>query len=164
MKRVTSLLARLPAPMVVAAVAVAVVATDQAAKQFVLSMLQPSQTVPVVSPWLTIRLRLNTGGPLGIWPGHNAEFLIVTIAALVLLAFLVLRAPFTTAGLAGMGGITGGAVSTLLDQIRLGGAVDFLGVSYVTFNLADVGIILGGLVCVLGPSLRTRRANKAPLP
>ena len=107
-------------------IAAVVMSADQLAKQLALSMLPANRVFPLMPPWLTIRLRLNTGGLTGIWQGHNAEFTVLTVAALVLFTFLLLRAPFTTAGLAGMGGIIGGGVSALFDQIRLGEDVQMI--------------------------------------
>src|SRR5712691_4601468 len=117
-----------------AAIALLVLAADQASKAWAQGSLRPDHDINVIPGWLWFRLTSNSGASLGLLRGHNLLF--VAVSTLVLVA---------------LGAVAGGATSTLVDRVRLGSVIDFIEVHLwpTDFNLADVAIRLGVVVFVL---------------
>ncbi len=128
-------------------------AVDQSTKWWAVSTLSPNHERFLVHPWLGLRLRINSGGTLGILQHHGLLFLMLSVVAILGLIVLLFIVRFTNIGLLAMGSIIGGGLSTVVDQVRLGGGIDFISIPYFTLNLADVVMLVGGLVCIFGPSI-----------
>jgi signal peptidase II len=147
-----------------ATIALLVLVADQASKAWAQGALRPGHEVTVIGGWVWFRLTSNTGAGLGILPGHNLLFLLVTALVVGVVLIIVLRgfAPGALAR-AALGAVAGGAISNLVDRVRLGSVVDFIEVHLwpSDFNLADAAIRLGVLLFVLALLLdlprRTRR-------
>jgi signal peptidase II len=137
------------------ALAVAVIAADQAVKYWILDVLrlQAGQSVPVLGP---IRLT-------GVWnPGVSFGFLqaqhdlvrwalaAFSIVVAVMLAVWVRRTERPLFAVA-VGLVMGGAVGNVIDRIRFGAVADFVDASRLyfpwVFNLADSAISIG--ICLL---------------
>ncbi len=151
------------------AIALLVIAADQATKVWARGSLRPDHEVTVISGWLWFRLTSNSGASLGLLRGHNLVFLVASILVVVAVAVVVIRGAPGTVGAAALGAVAGGASSNLIDRVRLGSVIDFIEVHLwpTDFNLADAAIRLGVLVFVLtllfGRSWRSRR-NAASRP
>jgi len=151
------------------AIALLVIAADQATKVWARGSLRPDHEVTVISGWLWFRLTSNSGASLGLLRGHNLVFLVASILVVAAVAVVVLRGAPGTVGAAALGAVAGGASSNLIDRVRLGSVIDFIEVHLwpTDFNLADAAIRLGVLVFVLtllfGRSWRSRR-NAASRP
>ena len=131
---------------------VAVVGVDQALKAWARASLRPGQLTTAISGWLRFRLETNSGATLGLFSGHNE--LIAVLSGLVIIAVAIILLRGQAGGLAGaiaLGSIGGGAVSNLVDRIRLGSVTDFIEVRFwpTDFNLADVAIRIGVVVFVV---------------
>jgi signal peptidase II len=143
-----------------AAVALLVLAADQATKLWAQHTLRPGHQVTVIGGWLWFRLVTNSGATLGLLRGHNLLFLAVSGLLLGAVVIILLRggaSSLLTA--AALGAVAGGTSSNLLDRIRLGSVVDFIEVHLwpTTFNLADVAIRIGVVLFVLALFLGLRR-------
>ena len=151
------------------AIALLVIAADQATKVWARGSLRPDHEVTVISGWLWFRLTSNSGASLGLLRGHNLVFLVASILVVAAVAVVVIRGAPGTVGAAALGAVAGGASSNLIDRVRLGSVIDFIEVHLwpTDFNLADAAIRLGVLVFVLtllfGRSWRPRR-NAASRP
>ena len=151
------------------AIALLVIAADQATKVWARGSLRPDHEVTVISGWLWFRLTSNSGASLGLLTGHNLVFLVASILVVVAVAVVVIRGAPGTVAAAALGAVAGGASSNLIDRVRLGSVIDFIEVHLwpTDFNLADAAIRLGVLVFVLtllfGRSWRSRR-NPASRP
>lgn len=144
-------------------VIVAVAALDQAAKQYMLSHLEPGVGVPVIGDWFRWLLIFNPGAAFGM--GENSTWLFSTIQ-LVFVVGTVASAHFmrdrpSAVGLALIGG---GALGNLLDRLFrepgfwFGHVVDFISVgNFAIFNLADASINVGVAVFVLAILTEERR-------
>lgn len=137
-----------------------VFAVDQSTKWWAVSTLSPNHERFLVYPWLGLRLRINSGGTLGILQHHGFLFLMLSAVAMLGFIVLLLIVKFTNTGLLAMGSIIGGGLSTMVDQVRLGGGIDFICIPYFTLNLADIALLIGGLVCIFGPSISPRAPAK----
>jgi len=125
---------------------------DQLSKAAVLSHLDFGTSVWVLPPVLRITLWRNTGIAFGLLSGANE---LVSLLALLAAVWLVVhhRDRWGASALVrvGVGMVLGGAAGNLLDRLRYGYVVDFLELPYwPIFNVADVCIVVGGVLLVLG--------------
>src|SRR5260370_33904918 len=77
---------------IAAAIAVLVVAADQAGKAWAQGSLRPDHEINVIPGWLWFRLTSNSGASLGLLRGHNLLFVAVSTLVVVPVAAIVLRA------------------------------------------------------------------------
>lgn len=108
----------------------------------------------------------NPGSAMGLFP-VGREFLVAV--SLLSGAFLVYLYRSTAAELrlrrAAMACILGGAVGNLIDRLFYGGmVVDFIDVGvgahrFYTFNVADIGVTIGGVILFLCLMLEGRRGH-----
>jgi signal peptidase II len=128
-----------------------VVAVDQGSKALATSLVDGGDRVEVL-PFLAFENVRNEGVAFGLGGDISAAVIGVTIIVLVgLLVFLAAR---------GGGGwrvwlpaalLLGGALGNLADRVRQGAVTDFIDLPlWPTFNLADVAIVLGVLLLLLG--------------
>jgi signal peptidase II len=136
---------------IAAAIALVVVAADQASKAWAQGSLRPDHEINVIPGWLWFRLTTNSGASLGLLRGHNLLFVAVSTLVVVAVAAIVLRGVSGALGAVALGAVAGGATSNLVDRVRLGSVIDFIEVHLwpTDFNLADVAIRLGVVVFVL---------------
>jgi signal peptidase II len=140
-----------------------VVAADQAGKAWAHASLAAGRETTVVAGWLWFRLLRNTGATLGLLTGHSELIGSLSLLIVALLAVLAIRA--SAGGMAGviaMGAVIGGALSNLIDRLRLGGVTDFIEVRFwpTDFNLADLAIRLGVLAFLLSLLVELRRPRR----
>lgn len=142
-----------------AAIALLVVAVDQASKAWAEASLRPEHEIMVISGWLWFKLTSNSGASLGLLRGHNLLFVVASTLVIVAVAVIVLRSTVGVVGAAALGAVAGGATSNLIDRVRLGSVVDFIEVHLwpTNFNLADTAIRLGVVVFILTLLLDLRR-------
>lgn len=135
-----------------------VVAADQASKAWAQRSLPPDHEVTVIPGWLWFRLTSNSGATLGLLRGHNLLFIAVSALVVVAVAAIVLRGGPGVLGAVALGAVAGGAISNLIDRVRLGSVIDFIEVHLwpTDFNLADAAIRLGVVVFVLALVLDRR--------
>ncbi len=98
----------------------------------------------------------NPGSAMGLFPVGRWALVVISAAASVFLAWLyVTSKPRNPLRLGAMAAIFGGALGNLVDRVFYGGlVVDFIDVGigthrFYTFNVADIGVSLGGVVLFL---------------
>ena len=141
------------------AIAVLVIAADQASKVWAQGSLRPDHEITVITGWLWFRLTSNSGASLGMLRGYNLVFLVASILVVLAVAVIVIRGAPGRVGAIALGAVAGGTASNLIDRVRLGSVIDFIEVHLwpTDFNLADAAIRLGVLVFVLTLILGWRR-------
>lgn len=147
---------------IAAVIALFVLASDQASKAWAQGSLRPDHEVMVIPGWLWFRLTSNSGISLGLLRGHNLLFAVVSALVVLAVAAIVLRGAPGMLGAAALGAVAGGAVSNLVDRVRLGSVIDFIEIHLwpTNFNLADAAIRLGVVVFVLTLLLDLRRHSR----
>ncbi len=115
------------------------VAADQLTKWLVRMSLSPGQSLPFIPGILHLTYVQNTGAAFGLFQGHPAVFVVVSIlvAGWVTLELVRSQHPtrLTTLALSFM---LAGALGNLIDRVRFGYVVDFLDLRvWPVFNLAD---------------------------
>ena len=148
------------------AIAVAVVAADQATKAWIASRLpfntygEADGAIPVVRGFLYIVHVGNTGAAWSMFTGRS--LLLAVLAAATLVAIFIgrralgLKDPFVQVC---FGLLCGGIVGNLVDRVARGHVLDFLdfhfgAYAFPSFNVADSAISVGVALYVLS-SLRT---------
>ncbi len=137
------------------AVAVAALAADQVSKALVRTQVELGGTASLFGPF-EIRHVRNSGIVHGLLQGSALPLGLVTLLVVALIVAYVARYggrhPFSALG---FGLLVGGSVGNLVDRLRLGYVTDFLSRdSGGAFNLADLSILLGLAVLLLGSLTR----------
>ncbi len=138
-----------------AAIAVVVLALDVATKVWVVAELEGRRTIELLGGELTLRVSRNTGAAFSFAEG--ATLLFTTVAVVVSVAIIRISGRLRSAGWAlSLGLLLGGAVGNLVDRLLRspgpgrGAVVDFIAFDWFpSFNVADSGIVVGGLLAVL---------------
>ena len=154
-----------------AGVAALVLALDVATKVWVVAELEGRRTLELLGGQLLIRVSRNPGAAFSFAEGATLLFTAVAIAVIVV---IVRTAPrLRSAGWAvSLGLLLGGAAGNLVDRLLRspgpgrGAVVDFIDFQvWPSFNVADSGIVVGGLLAVLlslrGIELDGTRADDA---
>src|SRR5437870_9400304 len=133
------------------AIAVLVIAADQASKVWAQGSLRPDHEITVITGWLWFRLTSNSGASLGMLRGYNLVFLVASILVVLAVTVIVIRGAPGRVGAIALGAVAGGTASNLIDRVRLGSVIDFIEVPLwpAAFNVADAAIGLGVLGLVL---------------
>lgn len=137
-----------------ASAALATVALDVATKVWVVERLR-EDTIRLFGGGLLLRQSRNPGAAFGIAGGATVLF---SVIAAVVIAVIVRTAPrLRSNGWAlALGLILGGATGNLVDRVLRapgpfrGAVVDFIDLQvWPSFNVADSGIVVGGLIAAL---------------
>ena len=133
--------------------AAAIVALDQATKQWALEVLADAP-IDVIEGVLRFRLTYNTGGAFGLLQGLPGFFLVATLVIVggILIGLRKVDDPRWAIPL---GMVLGGGLGNAADRLLrgTGGAVvDFIDLHvWPVFNIADMAIVFGALtILVLG--------------
>jgi len=137
-----------------AAIGLAVFLGDQVTKAMVENHIPEHVVIPILPHFLNLTHVKNVGAAFGLFsdspaPWKTALLIVVSLALLVTVVGIVWRSrrlPWESG--VGLALILGGALSNLVDRIRVGRVVDFLDVYFRSyhwpaFNLADSAIVVG---------------------
>jgi signal peptidase II len=140
-----------------ALVCAAVVAVDQLSKGLVREQIARGDSIEVL-PFLDFENTRNRGIAFGLAGDVSPALIGAAIAALLgLLGFLSLRSEADPLIWLPAGLLVGGALGNLADRVRDGAVTDFIDFpAWPTFNLADVSIVVGVMLLVLLPEIRSR--------
>ena len=134
-------------------VAVAIAVADLLVKQVAAGTLAGRETVDLPGP-LDLRLLFNPGAAFGLGAALPAAAVVAVTGLLVagLAVYAWHAAPAVgRAGRAGLAVLLGGAVGNLVDRGLDGVVTDYLHLGWwPTFNLADVAIVTGVVLMLLG--------------
>lgn len=136
--------------------ALSVLGLDQITKRLALGSLELHQPEEVFGSFLRLTLAWNRGAAFSMSWGGPWVLACVTAAAVIFVASLIWRQKGTgRLFTAAMGAVLGGAAGNLLDRLLYGGGVvDFIDAGFTswrwpTFNVADIGISVGGVLLVI---------------
>jgi signal peptidase II len=147
-----------------AALALAVLAVDQAAKVVVRAALDRGERAELLPVLDLVNVR-NTGVAFGLLADGGALLIAGTAVAFIALGAFVMSHSARPLVWLPAGLLLGGAAGNLLDRVRDGSVTDFFKLpSWPAFNVADIAITLGvvSLLYVLeGPPRRREAARRA---
>jgi signal peptidase II len=122
---------------------------DQASKVAVLLLMQPGESVPVISDFVRLTFVRNSGAAFGMLSGNNVPFVFTTLLAMAAVVFLIFRSMRSGSQFSfPLELVLGGALGNLVDRVRLGEVVDFIdmgwkGHRWPVFNVADIAVTAG---------------------
>ena len=132
---------------------------DQGAKWLVAGSLRLGEVRSVIPGLFNLTHLQNRGAAFGLFadsdsPAVRAVLIAFSVAALLLVLFLLWRGVSSRWTGWGLGLILGGALGNLLDRVRAGSVVDFLdfhlaGYHWPAFNLADSAVVIGALLLMI---------------
>jgi len=123
---------------------------DQFSKALVVSCMDLGESIPVIKGFFHITFILNPGASFGILANQIFLFVALTLAVIAFIFWLLWQKEVVSKWqqfLLGL--ITGGAMGNLIDRVRQGAVIDFIdfrGIWPYIFNVADIGVVVGGLV------------------
>ena len=136
-----------------------VILLDQGVKLWLSHIWRVGQGMVVIPGILNFRLVHNTGAAFSFLAGAGGwqRWLLIAIAAIVavvLVAILRRLKPGARWTAIALALILGGALGNLIDRIRLGYVVDFIGVHWGSlywpyFNIADSAISIGAVMLII---------------
>jgi signal peptidase II len=132
---------------------------DVASKWFVARTMYPGESRPLIGDLVRITLVRNSGSAFGFFSGQRATLVLISVLAILLLGYLIVRSrERSSVSLISLGLVLGGALGNLVDRVRVGKVVDFLDVGFgrhrwPVFNVADACVTVG--VVILAVSLYT---------
>lgn len=136
---------------VAALMAALVLVADQVTKAIVRATMTPGEDIAVVPGFQLTRVR-NEGIAFSLFPGRQELIATLTVVALGLIALALVRlVGRNTYVAAGAGMLFGGSIGNLTDRLIHGGVTDFLDFTrWPAFNVADMGIVCGTALVVIG--------------
>lgn len=153
------------------ALAMAVVAIDQAVKWTILHTFSLGERVNVIPGFFDLTLLYNPGAAFSFLANAGGWqrwfFTAIGVVASVFIVFLLRQSAGQKLFSFGLAMILGGAIGNVVDRLIHEKVVDFL-LFYVhpnyfpAFNLADSAITLGAICLILDEILRWRRNRKLP--
>ncbi|PIW61230.1 MAG: signal peptidase II [Candidatus Omnitrophica bacterium CG12_big_fil_rev_8_21_14_0_65_50_5] len=138
--------------LVTSTVSLAVILLDRLSKMLISDLLHDGESLPVIPNVFHLTLVHNTGIAFGLFKDQGIVFLVIPVAAIVLLGinifyYIYNDEPLDRLYLIGFSLILGGAVGNLIDRVQLGHVVDFLDFRiWPVFNIADSAITIGAAV------------------
>jgi signal peptidase II len=122
-----------------------VIALDQITKYMIVTSFNAYDSIEIF-PFLNIVSVRNTGAAFGMFRSFGSGFfIIISVAAIIFIAYLIMRNAYNFIGLSL---ILGGAVGNLIDRLYYGKVVDFVdffvgNFHWPAFNVADSSLTIG---------------------
>ena len=135
---------------------------DQGVKYLIVARLSKSEFIPVINHFFYLTYWENRGAAWGIMQNKRTILLLVTLLAIVLLAYLLKKSESKLSSYA-ITMIMGGALGNFIDRVfREGGVVDFLlfqfgNYEFPAFNVADMLIVSGTVLLVLATIIEAKK-------
>ena len=143
-------------------VAATVLMLDQVTKLLVIGLLDQWDQRVIVDGFFKFVHWGNTGAAWSLFHGNNGVLALVSVAALVILAWARHKFDLSTGlGQFAYGLVTGGILGNLIDRLRVGHVIDFL-YFYIqdhhwpAFNVADSAICVGVALYIIATSFRSQ--------
>jgi signal peptidase II len=150
------------------AIALAVIAADQASKAWIVGFFadRGGEPVAVLAPFFNLVLTGNRGMSFGLFNTNaamNTAVFTVLAAAIVIALIVWLRRAHNPLIRLALGMIIGGAIGNVIDRLARGAVVDFLDFHlgnwhWYAFNVADAAICLGVVALLLDGLLARPKA------
>ncbi|HLQ39933.1 MAG TPA: signal peptidase II [Tetragenococcus sp.] len=141
-------------------ISLAVIAIDQGVKYWIVANFGIGEVQKVVNGLLSLTYIKNSGAAWSILEGKIVFFALVTIIAVVVVSYFLVRYYKSSVLLAlGLALVLGGAVGNFIDRIRWGYVVDMIQLDFINFpifNIADSALTIG-VVLIFSYSLLEER-------
>jgi signal peptidase II len=133
--------------------AAVVVVVDQLSKAWLVSTVEPGETVPVIDDYVRLIYSQNSGALFGLFRDQAILFGLVSIGVVALIVWYHGSSGRNTWLTIALGLLLGGAIGNMLDRFRYGYVVDWVDIGigdlrFYTFNVADSMITLSILLLI----------------
>ncbi len=121
---------------------------DRVTKIAAVSNLSYGQSIKILPNIFHFTFILNNGTAFGLLRGQNAALALLSVSAITLIIFYLLKHKSQGFGVSlALGLILGGALGNLFDRVRFGYVIDFLDFRvWPVFNVADSTITIGTVI------------------
>ena len=133
--------------------AAALVVLDQVVKLLVRHNIPLGGSITLIPGVMDLSYVQNTGAAFSLFQEHTWVLAVVSLVVAVLLILALIKKIFTRPwGVISLAVVLAGAVGNLIDRVFLGFVTDMFATTFVNFavfNVADVGVVLGGVLLCL---------------
>ncbi|MCH3922927.1 signal peptidase II [Limosilactobacillus sp.] len=132
--------------------AVALVVVDQLVKHWVVTTISLGASKTVLPGVLTLTNLHNTGAAWSMLSGQQGFFVLITVVALAIIGYLMVRWRHQRALMIGLALILAGTLGNFIDRLAHGYVVDMfetLFVSFPVFNVADSCLTIGVIILII---------------
>lgn len=148
-------------------IALVVAAVDQGSKQYILSILNEGESLPIIGDWARFYLLFNPGAAFSMGEGSTWLFTTIQLAFVLGVAVTARRVGDRYQAI-GLALLAGGALGNLIDRLFrapgfwFGHVVDFISIGrFAVFNVADSAITCGVVIFVLAMLTEDARASRS---
>lgn len=128
----------------------AVLLLDRFSKWWIMQNMNIGDGWAIIDDIVYLRYIQNQGAAFGIMQGGGLLFVLIAAVVIIGAVYFLFKYHLPPMAQYALGLITGGALGNLIDRVLYGSVVDFISVGWFpVFNLADSGIVCGGILLVL---------------
>ena len=139
--------------MIFFVIAALLVILDQATKFYIRATMAVGATKVLIPNWLGLNYVQNTGAAFSLFSQHTWLLTLLSgVVSVVLVICLGKRVLPHWSGMLALALLLGGAVGNFIDRLLFGFVTDMFATTFVNFavfNVADVGVVLGGVLLCL---------------
>ena len=139
--------------MLYAVLVVALVVLDQVVKFLVRANIPLGESIPFLPHVMDLTYVQNTGAAFSLFSQHTWLLTLLSgVVSVVLVICLGKRVLPHWSGMLALALLLGGAVGNFIDRLLFGFVTDMFATTFVNFavfNVADVGVVLGGVLLCL---------------
>ena len=145
------------------AIALVAITADQLTKAIATRSLELGRPSVLLDGWFDLTYIHNTGIAFGQFTGQQSIVMVLEVIAIAwMVVFFARTGARHPAFPVAVGLLVGGASSNLFDRLRSGSVTDFLHLHHwPIFNLADVCVVAGVALLLLGLSSHERKTREA---
>jgi signal peptidase II len=128
------------------------VVVDQLVKHWVVTTISLGASKTVLPGVLTLTNLHNTGAAWSMLSGQQGFFVLITVVALAIIGYLMVRWRHQRALMIGLALILAGTLGNFIDRLAHGYVVDMfetLFVSFPVFNVADSCLTIGVIILII---------------
>jgi signal peptidase II len=135
-------------------IAVGVVVLDQLSKAWLVSSIDPGESIQLLGDYLRLIFSQNSGALFGIFRDQAIVFGVVSLGVVSLIVWYHGHSGRSLYLSIALGLLLGGALGNLIDRFRLGYVVDWIDmgigdIRFWTFNIADAAVSTAILLLIL---------------
>ncbi|WP_291291033.1 signal peptidase II [Enterococcus sp.] len=124
-----------------------IIGLDQWLKIWIVNNFSLGDVQTLIDHVLSLTYIRNTGAAWSILEGKMTFFTIITIAAVIVVSYLLIRHRKSSIWFRlGLAFILAGAIGNFIDRLRLGYVVDMFQLDFINFpifNIADMSLVIG---------------------
>lgn len=122
-----------------------------------------SMNLTLIPGVIALRFTRNTGMALGLFQDSALPILLVSVALVAACGWLMRDVKPSGLAAVAISMMAGGAIGNMIDRLALGYVADMfelLFIDFYIFNVADVGVVCGAILCGLSLLFRPRDWSK----